>query len=192
MVGAPGPRNAVIGVVVLAAALFMEGELRGLASGLPFYVALVVGGVLFIHGLYVMFAGGAPRIDAGQDPEELAREVMLATLARMAYADTNIDKVEVDAICKIYKNVTGDVISAGEVRVAARADLYQAGPFRKYLAAAAKRLDKAHKVQVLKAAVDVVKVDGSVSPGEVEFFNEIGTALMLDPAEIRDLTGELD
>ena len=34
---------------------------------------------------------------------------------------------------------------------------------------------------------EVVKVDGAISPGEVDFFDEVGKAFKLNPSEIADL-----
>ena len=43
------------------------------------------------------------------------------------------------------------------------------------------------KTFIIQAMGDVVKADGSVSPGEVICFDEVGKAFKLNPSEIVDL-----
>ena len=63
--------------------------------------------------------------DVTEDQQnDLFKEVLLMTLARAADADINIQNVEVDRIREIIKEHTGEDVSAADVRVAARAELY--------------------------------------------------------------------
>ena len=43
------------------------------------------------------------------------------------------------------------------------------------------------KCFIIKAMAEVVKVDGAISPGEVDFFDEVGKAFKMNPSEIADL-----
>jgi len=63
----------------------------------------------------------------------LFKEVLLMTLARAADADINIQHVEVDRIREILKEHTGENFSAGDIRVAARDELYAEATLKKYL-----------------------------------------------------------
>ena len=72
---------------------------------------------------------GGSDIDEDQQ-NELYKEVLLMTLARAADADINIQTAEVDRIREIIKDHTGVDVSATDVRVAARAELYAESSLR--------------------------------------------------------------
>lgn len=120
----------------------------------------------------------------------LLHDTLLRTLARMSYADANINCGEVDTIRNIYKDVTGEDVSEADVRVASRADLYERLPFDKYLSGVQKKISTEDKMVIMRALAEVIRVDGNVSPGEIDFFNEVGRALKLNPADLKELTGE--
>ncbi len=118
---------------------------------------------------------------------ELFKEVLLMTLARAADADINIQNVEVDRIREIIKDHCGEDVSAADVRVAARAELYAEANLQKYLSRVSKRLKREHKVEIVDALTDVFRSDEHVSPLEVDFFNRTIEALGATPAEIAGL-----
>ena len=108
------------------------------------------------------------------------------TLARMSYADTNILHVEVETVCKVYRECTGRAIDAPTVRVAARGDLTEDKAFRKYLGGVEGRLTRDEKISVIKGLARVIEADGRVSVGEVGFFDEVAGALKLTPGDLLD------
>ena len=59
--------------------------------------------------------------------------------------------------------------------------------FKKYLADVRDKISMEDKCFIIKAMAEVVKVDGSISPGEVDFFDEVGKAFKMNPSEIADL-----
>ena len=120
----------------------------------------------------------------------LLHDTLLRTLARMSYADTNINCGEVETIQKIYQDVTGNEVSTADVRVASRADLYEREPFDRYLGKVQKKISTEDKMVIMRALAEVIRVDGNVSPGEIEFFNQVGNALKLNPADLKELTGD--
>lgn len=120
----------------------------------------------------------------------LLHDTLLRTLARMSYADTNIHCGEVDTIRTIYQNVTGTDVSEADVRVASRADLYEREPFDRYLLRVQKKISTEDKMVIMRALAEVIRVDGNVSPNEIDFFNQVGRALKLNPADLKELTGE--
>jgi uncharacterized tellurite resistance protein B-like protein len=71
--------------------------------------------------------------------------------------------------------------------VAARGDLHESKGFSRYLSGVRDKISMADKIFIIQAMADVVKADGSVSPGEVVFFDEVGKAFKLNPSEIVDL-----
>ena len=126
--------------------------------------------------------------DLSEDKEqELFKEVLLMTLARAADADINIQSVEVDRIRDILKQHTGEDFSAGDIRVAARAELYAKESLVKYLSSCSKKMTPAHRAETAQALADVFRSDASVSVLEVEFFDSVVNALNVTPSQLAGL-----
>jgi uncharacterized tellurite resistance protein B-like protein len=132
--------------------------------------------------------------DVGADHEnDLFKEVLLMTLARAADADINIQKVEVDRIRDILKAHTGEDFSAADIRVAARAELYAEATLVKYLGSVHKKLTDAHRAETIQALADVFRSDKTVSVLEVDFFDNVATALRIKPSQVAGLVaGDVD
>lgn len=118
---------------------------------------------------------------------ELFQETLLMTLARAADADISIQHVEVERIQEILKEHTGKDFSSADVRVAARAELYAEASLVKYLRGAQKKLSDAQRTQVVQALADVFRSDSTVSGLEIDFFNNVVSALDVTPAQIAGL-----
>jgi len=134
-----------------------------------------------------IFGGSEP------DPEaqkELFKEVLLMTLARASSSDANIHAIEVESIQGILQRETGDDISVADVRKAARSDLYEKVPLRKYLASASKKLSSEDRVRVIQTLAEVIRSDTEISVLEVDFFNSIAEALKATPAELIGLSSK--
>jgi len=126
--------------------------------------------------------------DLSEDKQnELFKEVLVMTLARAADADINIQTVEVDRIREIIREHTGEDVSAADIRVAARAELYAEATLRKYLTSVRKKLNPEHRAETVTALADVFRSDQSVSVLEVDFFNGVVEALEVTPAQIAGL-----
>jgi len=124
---------------------------------------------------------------------ELFKEVLVMTLARAADADINIQTVEVDRIRDIIKEHTGEDVSAADIRVAARAELYAEATLRKYLSSVRKRMKTSHRVSTVDALADVFRSDKTVSVLEIDFFNGVADALQVTPAQVAGLVaGDVD
>ena len=137
-----------------------------------------------------IFGGG----DVSEDDEnELFKEVLLMTLARAADADINIQAAEVDRIQEILKEHTGEDFSTGDIRVAAREELYAEATLKKYLASVRGKMNDRHRVETVHALADVFRSDMSVSVLEIDFFNGVADALQVTPAEVAGLVaGDVD
>lgn len=125
------------------------------------------------------------------DPEQkqtLFKEALLMTLARAASSDSNIHENEISSIKEIVKRETGDDLSDQEIRKAARTELYETTPMRKYLAGIRKQLRDEDRVKIIKLLAEVVKSDTAVSVLEVDYFNAIAEALNVTPAELAGLS----
>jgi uncharacterized tellurite resistance protein B-like protein len=132
-----------------------------------------------------IFGGSEP------DPEaqkELFKEVLLMTLARASSSDSNIHAIEVESIQGILQRETGDEISVADIRKAARSDLYEKVPLRKYLSSATRKLSSEDRARVVHTLAEVIRSDTEVSVLEIDFFNSIAEALKATPAELMGIT----
>jgi len=118
----------------------------------------------------------------------LYKEVLLMTLSRAADADINIQHVEVDRIREILKEHTGEEFSSSDIRVAARDELYAQASLVKYLTSVRDKMASSDRADTVHALADVFRSDAEVSVLEIDFFNEVATALKVTPAEIAGLT----
>jgi uncharacterized tellurite resistance protein B-like protein len=133
------------------------------------------------------------RIFGGSDnPEQLQdlyREAMLMTLARATHADSYTSHAEVETVISAYEHHVGEKISSADVRVAASSDLFETAPLEKWLAGVSRRLDEAHCKAIVKALIEVIRVDGHIRSGEADFFNMVVGALRLSPIDIVEICG---
>ncbi len=136
-----------------------------------------------------MFNLGDKELSA-DEKKELVEEVLLMTLARATSADCNIDSVEVESVQAIIKEATGSDISEQDIRIAAISDLFKEASLKRYLQKVGGRIDVADRQLVVSSLGKLIKVDGKVSPFEVNFFNEVVEALGLTPAELAGLAGD--
>jgi len=188
--GAPGIKFILIGLVVMVAGYFLKGTLEDMGPGYLFYAVEVIGFGLFIFGGFQMFQSKmGSQGSANSDHIAVRNEVLLHTLARMTYADTNTKASEVKTVQKIYKKDTGITVAEAEIRVAARGDLHETRSFDKYLTSKGAKLTKEDKCFILRAMAEVVRSDGSVSPGEIEFFDMVGKCFKMTASEIAELRG---
>ncbi len=132
-----------------------------------------------------IFGGSEP------DPEkqkELFKEVLLMTLARASSSDSNIQQIEVESIQGILQKETGEEFSVTDIRKAARSDLYETVPLRKYLSSASRKLKSEDRVTVIQTLAEVIRSDTEVSVLEIDFFNSVAEAIKATPAELRGLS----
>jgi uncharacterized tellurite resistance protein B-like protein len=120
--------------------------------------------------------------------KDLFEETLLMTLARAANADVAIQNVEVESIQAILKKHTGKDFSTADVRIAAREELYAEATLVKYLRRAEKGLSELHCTEIVQALIELFRSDQNVSGLEVDFFNNVVTALNVTPAQIAGLT----
>jgi uncharacterized tellurite resistance protein B-like protein len=140
-----------------------------------------------LAGVLKIFGGSDP---SPEEQAQLAKEVMLMTLARATAADTNIKGVEVEKVREVLKAHTGEDFAAADVRVAANSRIYEKAPLDKYISSSAKKLTTDDRVHIAQALAEVINVDGRVSSREITFFNDIVNALGLTPAQIMGLKEE--
>ena len=143
-------------------------------------------GIETLSNIAKFFTGG----DRMPDPEQkkkLVEEALLMTLSRATNADSNIGALEVETVQKIFLEVAGKEVSCKDIRVAAISDLYKEATLNKYLSNVRGKFDVADRQMIVRSLAYLIKVDGKVSPFEVEFFNGVVTAFGLTPAEVTGL-----
>jgi uncharacterized tellurite resistance protein B-like protein len=119
--------------------------------------------------------------------KELFAEALLMTLARASSSDANIHAVEIESIQQIMERETGEAVSSQDVRKAARTELYETAPLRRYLSSVRRQLTPVDRVRVVQLLADVIKSDTEISVLEVDFFNMVAEALRTTPAELAGL-----
>ncbi len=126
---------------------------------------------------------------APDDEEQIALygEALLMTLARASSADANIDPAEISTIQGIIKRETGEEVSSQDVRRAARTELYETTPLRKYLRSIQGKLREEDRRKIVSALAEVIKSDCKISVLEIDFFNRVADALRITPAELAGL-----
>jgi uncharacterized tellurite resistance protein B-like protein len=137
-----------------------------------------------LSGILKIFGGSQP---TAEEQAELAKAVMLMTLARATSSDTNIKAIEVEKVREVLKARTGEDVPAADVRVAANSKLFEDAPLDKYLASSAKQMRSADRVATAHALAEVINADGRVSDREIDFFNSVADSLSLTPAQLMGL-----
>ena len=140
-----------------------------------------------LSNILSIFGGSEP------DPEEtkeLFKEVLLMTLGRASSSDSSIQDIEVESIQGILKRETGDEFSVADVRKAARSDLYEKVPLRKYLSSVSRKLSSADRVRIVRTLAEVIRSDTEISVLEIDFFNTIADAVKATPAELIGLSAD--
>jgi uncharacterized tellurite resistance protein B-like protein len=121
-----------------------------------------------------------------EEQRELFRQTLILTLSRATSADQYIEHAEVDTVKKILKQHLGEDLDAGEIRVAARSDLFEAQPLDRTLNQVGGQLSLSHRIEIARALIEVIRVDGHLRSREADFFNMVAQALGLTPIDIVD------
>jgi uncharacterized tellurite resistance protein B-like protein len=140
-----------------------------------------------LAGVLKIFGGSDP---SPEEQAQLAKEVMLMTLARATAADTNIKAIEIEKVRDVLRAHTGEDFPAADVRVAANSRIYESAPLDKYIATSAKKLTASDRQDIAQALAEVINADGRVSSREIAFFNKIAASLSLTPAQLMGLKEE--
>ena len=121
---------------------------------------------------------------SADEKKALVEEVLLMTLARATSADFNIDPVEVEVAQSVIKQATGSDVSTQDIRTAAISDLYKEATIEKYLSKIRSKIELADRQLVVNSLAELIKIDGKVSPFEIDFYNSVVSSLGLTPAEL--------
>ena len=129
-------------------------------------------------------------LGAGKDEEVLFKEVILLVLARATRADSNVESIEVEHIQKALKELTGEEFSRGDILTASSSEIYEAQSLERTLANAARKLGQEKRSVILSCLADLIRADSSIRDQELEFFDQVATALKATPSEIAGLCGK--
>ena len=131
--------------------------------------------------------GGDP---TPEEKQQLFKEAALMALARATSADTNIQRVEVEAVQRILREITGEEVSVSDVRVAASSELFEKEPLEKYLSGVGRKLETKDRSIILHSLAEVIRSDERVSQFETDYFDLVANALKATPSEIIGLVSE--
>ena len=129
-------------------------------------------------------------LSAGKDEEVLFKEVILLVLARATRADSNVESIEVEHIQKALKELTGEEFSRGDILTASSSESYKTQSLERTLANAARKLGQEKRSVILSCLADLIRADSSIRDQELEFFDQVATALKATPSEIAGLCGK--
>ena len=129
-------------------------------------------------------------LSAGKDEEVLFKEVILLVLARATRADSNVESIEVEHIQKALKELTGEEFSRGDILTASSSEIYETQSLERTLANAARKLGQEKRSVILSCLADLIRADCSIRYQELEFFDQVATALKATPCEIAGLCGK--
>ena len=137
-----------------------------------------------LSNILKIFSGSEP------SPEErqlVFKETLLMTLARATDADSNVKPVEIESVQAILKRVTGDDISAADIRIAAGSEIYETAPLDKHLAKIRGTLSADDSATVVHCLAEVLKSDVQISSLETDFFDMVANALKVKPSRLAGL-----
>ncbi|MBO6555311.1 MAG: TerB family tellurite resistance protein [Pseudomonadales bacterium] len=134
-----------------------------------------------LGGVLKIFGGGEP---SPEEQTQLFKEVALMTLARATAADSNIKQIEVEMVRDVLKAHTGEDFPVSDIRVAAQSAIFERAPLERFVSASSKKLKWQNRLSIARALAEVIEADDRVTEFELNFFNQIASALDLTPAQL--------
>ncbi len=134
-----------------------------------------------LGGVLKIFGGGEP---SAEEQAQLFKEVALMTLARATAADSNIKQIEVEMVRDVLKTHTGEDFPVADIRVAAQSAIFERAPLERFVSTSAKKLKWQNRLSIARALAEVIEADDRVTEFELNFFNQIASALDLTPAQL--------
>lgn len=124
---------------------------------------------------------------AGQQKQDLFKEVLLLVLARATRADTNVEAVEIAKVQQALKQVTGEDFSEGDILTAASSEVFEKQSLERTLSNASRKLSEEERVTILSCLADIIRSDEHIRYHELDFFDRVATSLRATPSEIAGL-----
>lgn len=114
----------------------------------------------------------------------LVKEALLMTLARATNADSNISPIEVETVLAVIRKVTGEELSAADVRLAAKSELFEQTTLDRALARLSGQLSDEDRALITRCLAEVIQADCRVTAREAAFFDRIAAALDVSPSRL--------
>jgi len=92
----------------------------------------------------------------------------------------------------LLREATGEEFEIGEIRTAAKSEVFESQPLEKYLSSVAKKMKNEYRVKLIELVGRVIHVDDRVSQMEIDYFNRICACLNATPAEVLGLVADED
>jgi uncharacterized tellurite resistance protein B-like protein len=127
---------------------------------------------------------------SAEESNELAREVLLLTLARATRADTRVVPIEVGTVQAAIKRAIGEELSVAEIRVAASSELFEPMSLESALARLGEKLTPANRAYLAQSLADVIKSDARISGFELDYFDSVTKALGIRESELAGLLAD--
>lgn len=124
-----------------------------------------------------------------EERNNLVKETMVMTLARVTRSDSNIEAVEIEKVQQVIKDQLGEDLTAADIRVAASSELFEAEPLDRYLSKAGYLLNDADKEQIARALAEVIHADGEVRSNETDFFDSVVKELGVSDETVSAIRG---
>lgn len=131
--------------------------------------------------------GGEP---TPEERQHLVKEALLMTLARASSSDADIAPVEVETVRAIIKRATDEDVSAADVRVAAHSELFETSSLTNCLSRIGRKIGEEDRAMIARSLAEVIRSDLAVTKREVQFFNEVASALQVTPAGLAGLIAD--
>lgn len=125
-----------------------------------------------------------------KEAESLFKEVLVMTLSRATSSDSHIDDDEVETVAKILCRETGEEISAAQIQVAAKSELFEQRPIERYLSKVRDKLSTAHRIRVIECLAEVIRSDVKVRRSELRFFDRVAGALEIRAHQLAGLSAD--
>lgn len=129
---------------------------------------------------------------AGSRAEERFLAAALRVMVSMMLADGHVDDAERDAIAEVYERLSGEALDPARLDAEISAIEGDAVSVTDQLGALLGHLNDARKDALLRAALGVAAADGRIDALEALLLREIGAALEVRPARVREIVREVE
>lgn len=131
--------------------------------------------------------------DPKGDAERFEAEFMVATkrvMMKVALADGVVDDAEVEAITKIFADLTGAHVDRGDIAAEIEAMKDDKESIQDYVSSLRGHLNEHGKEKVLMAATRIAMSDGDFDRSEADEIMKLGEALEMSKAHIKGILAE--
>lgn len=138
--------------------------------------------------IFRFFLGNKKHED--REKEELAhldkvQDVMVKTMAAVAYADGNVDDDEIKRMGQIYNKVTGNHVESSAIRSGIQVALDNKQPIESVLAKASKDLEPTDKANIIHAGALIALANDVFDDSEASTLKKAANAMEVGPESFK-------